>query len=152
MSFVKRRLPRLIAYRVIWRGTFFDSLCPNINPAFHDTDEEEEEEEEEYDGDEEYYGGIRGLFFRMKDWCEDVYEVNEIGEKAKNARDTVLSVGSKGARVAWVCSTTLLLVALPLLLEVQREQAFVEMQKQQIQMLKAQGYSDHQLAAMGLRQ
>lgn len=80
-----------------------------------------------------------------------MYEVNEVGERVRKVRDTVLNAGSKGARVAWVCSTTLLLVALPLLLEVQREQAFVEMQKQQIQMLKAQGYTDPQLAAMGLR-
>eukprot|EP00940_MAST-03C_sp_MAST-3C-sp2_P003575 g3575.t1 len=111
--------------------------------------EDEDEDVDMYDGDEEFYGGIRGLFFTAKDWLEDVYEVNKVSEKIGKVKDTVFNVGSKGAKVAWVCSTTLLLVALPLLLEVQREQGFVEMKQQQKQILKAQGYSNQQLAAMG---
>ena len=68
--------------------------------------------------------------------------------KLKGALNTVKK---RGAQVAWVFSTTMVLIALPLLLEVQREQQFMEQQAQQVQILKSQGYSMNQIKQMGFK-
>ena len=83
--------------------------------------------------------------------CEDIYEVNGFDRKFAKLKGTVKTVKKRGAQVAWVCSTTIVLIALPLLLEVQREQQFLENQAQQVQILKAQGYSAQQIAQMGFK-
>lgn len=97
------------------------------------------------------YGGIRGLFYHMKDLAEDIYEVNNMDSRFSKLKGALSTVKKRGAQVAWVCSTTIVLIALPLLLEVQREQQFVEDRAQQVQILKAQGYTNQQLAQMGFK-
>ena len=111
------------------------------------TDEFEDIEED----DEEMYGGIRGLFYHVKDLCEDIYEVNGFDTKYAKLKGALNTVKKRGAQVAWVFSTTMVLIALPLLLEVQREQQFMEQQAQQVQILKSQGYSMNQIKQMGFK-
>jgi hypothetical protein len=50
----------------------------------------------------------------------------------------------------WVIGTSLVIMVLPLVLEVEREQGFIEAQQQQEALLRQQGYSPQQLAQMGV--
>mmetsp|Transcript_12631 Transcript_12631/g.37563 ORF Transcript_12631/g.37563 Transcript_12631/m.37563 type:complete len:103 (+) Transcript_12631:106-414(+) len=56
----------------------------------------------------------------------------------------------RGGRVAWVVAATSIVMVLPLLMEIEREGAVLETDKLRIKDFKAQGYTDQQLANMGL--
>ena len=59
-------------------------------------------------------------------------------------------VAKFGGTATWVIASTVLITLLPLVLEVEREQQFEQMQALQAEQLKAQGYTQQQLQQMGL--
>jgi hypothetical protein len=52
--------------------------------------------------------------------------------------------------LGWYFAITTILTAMPLLLELQREQAVLEMEKVQVKELLAQGYPPQELQRMGM--
>lgn len=58
----------------------------------------------------------------------------------------------RGGRVAWMVAATSIVMILPLLLEIEREAATIEVEKLQIKDFREKGYSDQQIQNMGLMQ
>jgi hypothetical protein len=117
----------------------------------YETDSDSDEEEEELQ-----YRGLVGLFYRAKDFVEDAVERANEREKIsktvstmKTAGKTGWNWGGKGAKVLWIVGTTMVVMVLPLVLEVEREQTFIEQAQQQEALLRSQGYTPQQLAQMG---
>ena len=109
--------------------------------------------------DEIEYHGLLGKFYQVKDYVEDAIEraqesetVNSTTKKLKAAGAKGWDWTGKGGRVLWVVGTTLVVMVLPLVLEVEREQGFIEAQQQQEAMLRQQGYTSQQLQQMGFGQ
>lgn len=131
------------------------ALALETKKGVDDIDSDFETESEDEDDELEYHG-VLGLFYRAKDWCEDAIErVNE-SEKVTRVRSSMTTAGKagwgvtqKGGKVIWVVGTTLLVMVLPLILEVEREQSHIENLQSQEALLRQQGYSQQQLAQMG---
>eukprot|EP00941_MAST-03F_sp_MAST-3F-sp1_P000602 g602.t1 len=116
--------------------------------------ESESESDSEFETDSEedelQYRGVRGLLYRAKDFGEDLlYFANESAtlKTVKKIAYTGKSLSEKGGKIAWVVGTSLIVMVLPLVLEVSREQAFVEQQQQMMAAMSPQ-----QLAQMGMMQ
>ena len=110
------------------------------NSAVEDVDDYVERPEEA--------GGIKGALARAKRTVVD----SSAYKSASNALAVTKSWSWWGTKKAggwaWILGTTFLVVALPLIIEVEREQQLVEMEAQQIQQLRAQGYSPQQIQQM----
>lgn len=63
----------------------------------------------------------------------------------------LLKVARFGGKTLWVSFTVALLTIIPIMLEVEREVGCVEIEKLQIDSLKAQGYTNDQLQNMGFQ-
>ena len=59
-------------------------------------------------------------------------------------------VAKFGGTATWVIASTVVITLLPLVLEVEREQSFEQMQALQVAQMKEQGYTEQQLRQMGL--
>jgi import receptor subunit TOM22 len=132
---------------------------PRIAEDEEDHSDFETDSESDIDSDDEdiEYRGILGMLYRAKDWCEDAVEranesaaVQRSKTLAKQASSAGWSLTGKGGKAMWVIGTSLVIMVLPLVLEVEREQGFIEAQQQQEALLRQQGYSPQQLAQMGV--
>ena len=67
-----------------------------------------------------------------------------------STKSAAWSVAKFGGSASWVIATTMIITMLPLVIEIEREQGMEQLQKLQMEQLKQQGYTDAQLAQMGM--
>ena len=91
-----------------------------------------------------YPKGILGVL--MKSWVG----ATKISTKLAGTAKGLLAWGAaKGGRILWVVACSTLLVAVPILFEVQREGQALNMERLVVEDFKKQGYTDQDLARMG---
>ena len=105
---------------------------PQMARDIADLRDEEFEEEEEAD---------EGFLSKGFTWVQNA---------AASTKSAAWSVAKFGGSASWVIATTMVITLLPLVIEIEREQGMEQLQKLQMEQLKQQGYTDQQLAQMGL--
>ncbi|CAM9363455.1 unnamed protein product [Heterosigma akashiwo] len=74
---------------------------------------------------------------------------SKLSAGGKWCKDNVSWVAQKGGTATWIIATTAIVVALPLVFEIEREQQVIELEKIQVKHLREQGVPAHELAQMG---
>uniref|UniRef100_A0A7S2S419 Mitochondrial import receptor subunit TOM22 n=1 Tax=Mucochytrium quahogii TaxID=96639 RepID=A0A7S2S419_9STRA len=93
------------------------------------------------DDKKESAGGVKGALLSLK----ETWDKSPVVESTKS---WLWWAFKKGGTVTWIVTTTGMVVAFPLIFQVERDIAIGEAETQQIQQLQQQGYNQAQIAQM----